>query len=208
MTIRIQQRLAMLVLSAFMASACTSQPTFKPEVEGPGAMSARGGVVYSVPPEDPVLKMKLVSLGINKDNMAHVRLFFLRKGAPAGELLDPKEQSLTLADSTSLIYPARIHAIANAKPLIKLDDRERQVVELLFAVPKGSHQYPYVSLNWKVHYRKNGQDKVMDGTDRFDLVEKNEPQAGVGSYSGDLEFPDIGAAPFPDEWASPGLLWW
>jgi hypothetical protein len=192
----------------FVCFACSSKPTFKPEVGGGGAVFSRGGVVYSIPPQNPVLKMKLVSMVIPKETMVHVTMFFLRKGPPAGEYLDPKEQFILLPDSKSNIYPARVHASAVGKPLIKLAEVPKQAVELLFPVPEGGHQYPHINLHWKIHYNQDGQERTMAETERFDYVEKDGPQMGVGHYYGDLEFPYGGYAPLPMEWATPGWLWW
>jgi hypothetical protein len=194
-------------LGVLFLTACSTQPTFSPEVGGPGAMFFRGGVVYSVPPKNPVVKMKLVSLGITKDNMLMVRMYFLRKGPAAGEYLDPKEQMVWLPDAASGILPAHVHANGVGKPLVKLAEAQRQAVELFFPVPRGGHDYPYVKLDWKIHYTKDGANKTVAETERFDLVQKEGTQEGVGSYSGDAEFP-YGYANAQDMWFANDLMWW
>ena len=200
-------KLSFLLFTLLLIS-CASSPTFKPEVDGAGAKSTTGGVVYSIPPKNPVLKMKLVSLGITKENMVHVQMFFLRKGAPAGEYLDPREQSISLPDSSVNIYPARVHASAAGKPLIKLADTPKEAVELLFPVSKGTHLFPYIMLSWKLHYVQDGQVKTMAETERFDLTDKSDPQLSVGHYLGYEDFPYAGYDPFPADWVTPGWLWW
>jgi hypothetical protein len=196
-----------LIACLSLLNSCASQPVFKPEVSGPGAMSYQGGVVYSVPPNNPVLKMKLQSLGINKENKLTVRMFFVRKGEPAGEFLDPKEQSIGLPDSSSNIYPSRVHANGEGKPMIKLASNPKQVVELEFLVPSGTHDFPYIKLNWKIHYKKDGEEKTMARAERFDLVEKTGNQEGVGTYNSEADFPH-GYATYPEEWFTPAWLWW
>jgi hypothetical protein len=187
-------------------AACNS-PSFKPEISG-DAISSRGGVIYSLPAENPVLKMKVVSLGVKKD-MLRLRLYFVRKGAPANEYLDPREQFLYLPDSTNPISVSKVHAPDASRPLVKLSDRPKQTVELMFPIPSGTHNYPYVEVQWKVHFSVDGQPQVMAQKERFDIIPKN-PQASVGSTGGDPDFPFEDFEDFPgnSEWGAPGLLWW
>jgi hypothetical protein len=187
---------------------CSTEPSFKPEVGGAGALFSHGGVVYSIPPKAPVLKMKLVSLGVTKENMLLLRMYFVRKGEPAAEFIDPKEQSILLPDSTSGITPAKVHASGKAKPLIKLASLPKQGVELLFPLPAGGHEYPFINLNWKIHYTQGGVSKVMAETERFDFVSKNTPQQGVGNYYGDVDFPDVYYNRMNAEWFAPDWMWW
>jgi hypothetical protein len=191
-------------------ASCATKPTFKPEVDGAGAISGHGGVVYSIPSKNPVLKMKLASMWIPKQKMVHLRIYFLRKGAAANEYLDPREQSIVLPDSATPIAPSRVHASTAAKPIIKLADVQRQTVELLFPVPQGgAHEYPYIKLNWKIHYVQDGKNQVMSETVRFDYISKSEPQKGVGQYDGDVEFPYANYfSPPPEDWITPGWMWW
>jgi hypothetical protein len=197
-----------LIFAAFLGTACSTSKVYQPEVGGAGAQSSRGSVIYSIPPEQPVLKMKLVSAVEPKNKRLRVRMYFVRKGAPAGEFLDPREQALILPDTKEPLFPIKIHAIADAKPRIMLFKNERQVVELLYDVPKGGDAYPYIQLKWKIHYQKNGQPETIAQTERFDYVEKTASQQGVGQYEGSLEFPFIGEAPDIDSWYPDGSLWW
>jgi hypothetical protein len=194
----------------FLFIACTSKPTFQPEVGGEGGKYAPGGVVYSIPAKNPVIKMKLVSVVIPQKTMLRVRMYFLRSGSPAGEYLDPQEQSISLPDSATAIRPTRVHAPAAGKPLIQLAENQKQSVELEFPLPPGGrHEYPYIQLNWKIHYRQNGQNLAMAETERFDYVHKVPAAQGVGQYEGDLEFPYADYyMPLPDQWMAPGLMWW
>jgi hypothetical protein len=130
-----------LFFTTLIFLGCSSKPTFQPEVSGKGVLSSHGGVIYSIPPKNPVLRMKLVASGVTKDNMLLVRMFFLRKGPPAGEFLDPKEQSILLPDGRFSIIPSKVHANGAAKPLIKLTDSRKQGVELLFPLPTGGHKF-------------------------------------------------------------------
>jgi hypothetical protein len=191
-------------------AACSSKPIFQPEVGGAGAKSYHGGVVYSIPPQNPVLKMNLVSLGINKDNMLLVRMYFVRHGQPANEYLNPKEQSILLPDSTTPIFPAKVHAYGAGKPLIKLAAKPKQGIELLFPLPPGGggEKYPFIKLNWKIHYVRDGSDRVMAQTERFDYVYREPPQEGVGVYDGDDLFPPYAYSPFPEDWYTPEWIWW
>jgi len=198
------------VFSLLVLSACSSAPRFAPEVGGDGGKYSKGGVVYSIPPQHPVLKMKFVSMVIPKEQALHVQIYFVRKGSPAGEYMDPREQSVLLPDSTQEIHPSRVHANGAKKPMIGLADAAQQAVELIFPVPSAhSHDYPFILLKWKIHYQENGADHVMSETERFDYVQPMEAQEGVGNYVGDLEFPAVGYIdPLPPVWFWPGWLWW
>jgi hypothetical protein len=210
MTYLLFKNTAYLILLCFSLAACSTATVYKPEIGGSGAKWSHGSVIYAIPTENPILKMKLVSLVQPKNKMLHVRMYFVRKAAGTGEYIDPKELSLSVPDSSTLIYPARIHADGAGKPLIKLGGHAKQAVEVLFATPKGGDEYPYVKLNFKIHYKKDGQDLAMSETQRFDYVDKSEhEELGVGRYDGSLEFPAIGAAPdIDDMWYPGGWLWW
>ena len=80
-----------IILSAFFLfslAGCAHGYYFEPEVTGDGAMHGKGGVLYSIPPASPVVRMKLVSLGIvapdakkpqlPKQASFQVRMYFLR----------------------------------------------------------------------------------------------------------------------------------
>jgi hypothetical protein len=202
-----------LPIFLFSLFACSSKPTYKPEVGGEGARaSSRGGVLYSIPPENPVMKMRIASAVLPGKKKVQVRLLFVRKGAPAGEYLDPREQSLVLPDSNDEIHPSRVHADSAYKPLVRLDGAKKQAVELEFPLPAGGrHEYPYIQLKWKIHYRQGGQDKNMSELERFDFIRKAEPKQGPGQQAEweDVDFPymDYGN-PLPPEWMNPGFLWW
>jgi hypothetical protein len=198
-----------IMLSLLFVMACASKPSFSPEISGAGGKYSPGGVVYSIPVKHPVIKMKLINLGIDKDNNLLVRMYFLRKDESASEYLDPREQAIILPDSKTEILPTKVHASVEGKPLIKLSDATKQSVEFLFPLPKGGHQYPYIKLNWKLHYLQLASEQTMAETERFDLVQKDDKdQKGVGSYYGDLEFPYGGYAPLPAEWVTDGWMWW
>ncbi len=195
------------VFSVVGLGGCSTASYYQPEVDGPGAKWSNGNVVYSLPPDGPILRMKLVSAVQPKNKSLRVRMYFRRKSAGADEYLDPNEQSLSVPDSSTLILPSRIHASNAGKPLIKLADTPKQLVELHYVLPKGGVEYPYIILNWKIHYKKEGQDLVMAGTERFDYVDASEIQRAVGQYGGSLEFPAIGEAP-DIEWSLYGRMWW
>ena len=197
------------ILAVFLLLTGCQSPKFKPEVTGDGAISSRGGVIYSIPATNPVMKMKVVSLGVKKD-MLQLRLYFVRKGAPANEYLDPREQFLYLPDSTNPISVTKVHAPDQNRPLVKLSDRAKQTVELMFPIPSGSHNYPYVEVAWNVHYTSNGQPQNLAQRERFDIIPKKNPQSTVGSTGGDPDFPfdDYESFPGGSEWAGPGWLWW
>ena len=116
-------------------------------------------------------------------------MYFWRKGAGGDEHLDPREQALSVPDSSTVIYPSRIHASTAHQPLIKLVGTAKQLVELDYALPKGGNEYQYVVLNWKIHYKKDGQNLVLAEAERFDYVETSKIDKGVGQYGGSLDFP-------------------
>jgi hypothetical protein len=198
----------LLILMVVLA-ACAHQKTFEPEVSGPGVIYSHGGVVYPIPAKDPVIKMKLVSLGLNENSMLHMRMFFSRKGDPAGEYVDPMEQQIFLPGSEEGIKPSKVHAQTKFKPVVHLDEPAKQYIELLFALPKGGTDLEFVNFKWSVHYKKKGKDKVVSQFERFDHTHHFDQQ-GVGNYPTDPDFPfaEFSTAPEDSDWNSPGFLWW
>jgi hypothetical protein len=203
-------------IAALLLSACSTAPVLQPDVSG-GAIAAHGGVVYSIPPQandqsnraTPFYKMKLVSLGVNEKKMLHLRIYFQRVGDPAKGYIDPSEQAVIFPDTNQEVHPAKVHANSVHKPWIDLDEPAKQVVELLFPLPEGGHDFPHLRLHWKVHYQIAGHDQIMDKFEVYHLVDKYA-QNGVGNYSGDLEFPDSEPWMMPayTEWIGPGWMWW
>jgi|GEM_PF-5256528 len=189
-------------------SGCATPPTFQPEVGGEGAMYSKGGVVFSIPPQKPVLKMKISSILIPKKR-AHIRLFFIRKGEASGAFLDPQEQVLLLPNSSIEIRPVGVHADLAGKPMIKLANIEKQAVELIFPLPSSEgYEYPYLTLKWKLHYREGGNEEIMTESERFNIVKSIEPNGTMGA-SGLSDFPEGDPSmPVTDMWMLPTWAWW
>ena len=188
--------------------SCASKPRFQPDVGGAGANSKKNAVIYSIPPNHPVLKMKLVSAGVNNDKMLVVRLFIKRTGESVDDYLDPREQVLTLPDSRVLIYPGKVHASSVAKPVVKIGDASKQAIELLFPLPSGEDHYAYFNLKWKIHYRIGVTSKTMSENERFEAIAENPVARGVGEGAGDSDFPFDDYGPFPEGWMGPDMMWW
>jgi hypothetical protein len=188
---------------------CAHQPTYKPEVGAIGTKFSHGGVVYSVPPDNPVLKMKLVSAGITSDNQLSIRIYFVRKGPPQGEYLLPSELSIILPDTDVEIHPAKIHASGKGRPMIRLAELPRQAIELLFPVPPGGHNYPSLRFLWKIHYFQAGDEKVIAQSEKFDLKD-HHLKNGVGAEMSDTDYPFDEYTSFPadSDWIPAGWLWW
>ena len=197
-------RLLKISLGVFVVG-CSTKPTFAPEVEGVGVISSHGGVVYSIPPQDPVLKMKLVSMVIPRVNGLHVRMYFIRKDNLVKEYLDPNEQYILLPDSSIKIYPESVRPNSLNKQVINLD-AAKQAVELVFRLPGGEpHGYEFIKLNWKIHYKKNGEDQIMEKAERFNYVQTVDP-TNNNTKSDNDGFPS-GNGPFSNEWLTPGWSW-
>ncbi len=193
----------------FCIFGCAHNPTYTPEIGAIGTRFQHGGVVYSIPVDHPVLKMKLVTAGVTSDNMLSIRVYFVRKGPPQGEYMISNELAVVLPDSEKEIGPNRIHASGRGRPMIRLAELPKQAIELLFPLPEGPKSYPYLTFKWKIHYFQSGEEKVLAQSDRFDL---NDPHLknGVGFNSPDMEFPIEEYSTFPPDfdWIPSGWLWW
>jgi hypothetical protein len=198
---------ALIALVTFISS-CSGPAVYKPEVDGPGTKVSRGDTVYPIPPNAPVIRMKLASAVQPKGKTLRVRMLFIRNGSPAGEYLDPREQKLSFPDSNEKLTPTRIHASTAGKPMIQLTGSRQQIVELYYAVPTAGDEFPYIKLNWVVHYTQKGVPHAESQTVRFDYVEKTDSQQGVKRYEGSEEFPDAGLATIPDIWIPGDYGWW
>jgi hypothetical protein len=198
------------VLAYLLLSACASHHYYYlPEVSGPGAMAGRkGGVIYSIPARgNPELKLHLRTLGVRKvkdAQMLALRLSFTRPdgqtAAPgkSREYIRPSELIVKIGDKLQL-QPAYIHTMARQKDLIELTGRPREVVELLFPLPKGSQGEKDVEsyyFQWKVHY---GYDATESQTARFDRNDSVPQQ----SAEYDAEDPD-----YPYDIAPMGMAGW
>jgi hypothetical protein len=199
-------KIVYLSVAALALAACaSSRSQFQPEAGADGAKVSRGGLVYSIPPAQPVLKMKLLSAGVGKGGQLKIQMFFHRIGDPA-----PREQYITLDDSKEAIYPVKVHASVEGKPMIRLGKYERQAIELLFQLPKtGSGKMAFFMLNWKLHYTQAGQKQEIAEAERFDLIDKPDLPRGVGQYDREeMIFPYAGYDDIPESWTNPGWMWW
>ncbi len=66
--------------AAFIAvvMAC-SQVSYKPAISGKGVIAAKDSLVYSIPPANPTIKMKLTYHGIENGNQLRVQMRFVNQ---------------------------------------------------------------------------------------------------------------------------------
>lgn len=195
------------LLTLFLLTGCAHHSKLSPEVGSDGAKAARNGVVYLVPEINTLLKMKLVSLGLGDERMLHLRIYFLRKSSSEKAFLNPKEQFILLPESRTPIYASKVRASGKSKPIIQLLDADKHAVELLFSLPRGGHDYPFIEFHWKLHYTVAGQDKVLEKTERYSSVD-NYNQHASDDYSADGDFPYEEPWLLPEGWIEPDFLWW
>ena len=162
------------------------------------------GVVYSIPPDSPKLKLKIVSGGMNSDRLLSIRLYFYRIGdvpPTALESLDPQELTVSYGSSKNEVHPAKVRGNPSFKPFIQLSSRKTQMIELAFPIPSdvstsvGVQSFEFY---WKLRVGKKLIETQATVFDRTDRAAHNAPQAS--------EFPaDIDADNF---WVEGGWLWW
>jgi len=207
----------LFVFSALFLAGCAHHYYYLPEIAGDGAISGHGGVVYSIPPKESVIKMKLVSLGIENapkeahappdSKMIQIRMYFLRtSGASVPVFVDPKEQTVTLTNGVEL-HPSLVHARTQKKPAVELSDAKKQAIEFFFPlanVANGASFIQFFSLRWRVHYGTTSEEQVV----RFDR-EDSRPQQGAELFPGDPLYPYDESPEFiPDGWAVGEWGWW
>jgi hypothetical protein len=191
-----------------IVSACAHKDVYTPEVGAPGVKSVRGGIVYPIPPTNPVIRMRLVSLGIDKDKKVRVRMYFIRrKPATAGnfEYLDAAEQSLVLPRSNTLIHPSPTEGSFKNQARVQLNEQNRQAIEMVFPLDKKmGDEFPHFELHWKLHYVLGGKAVEETQVARFDRnIKQLTPSDGDFLYGGEYMFeggnfaPDLGT-PFED----------
>ena len=74
---------------------CAHSYYYTPEIAGDGAMSSKGGIVYSIPVGAPHYKMKVASLGIADDSVSsHFRK--KRENSPLENVLFKKNRWTTV----------------------------------------------------------------------------------------------------------------
>ena len=196
-------RSLIVFLPVFFQISCAHTPSYTPEIWGVGAMHGKGdGIIYSIPPKDPDLKMKIISGGIQSDRLLSLRIYFFRtKNASAEpEYLDPKELSVKYGPKEPEVFPAKIKANQEHKPMLQLTAEKRQEIELAFPIPADVD--PKVGVEsfvfyWKVHYGKNLTDAQAAAFDRKDKAARNAP--------GPDDFPETDTDPY---WGDDNLIWW
>ncbi len=180
---------------------CAHSYYYIPEVAGDGAMSSRGGVVYSIPATvNPHYKMKVAYLGIadesvskhfhKKEKTLRVRMYLLKKSdSKDAGFIDPKDEVLVLDSGDLKIHPVAVFARSKKRPIVELAQRRKQTVDFFFPLPegnKGTLEIQHFSFQWTVHYdAKNSETQ----TTRFDRQD-SRPQGGAEM------FPEDGLYPF------------
>lgn len=189
------------ILFAFLLIllGCAHSYYYTPEIAGNGAMSSKGGIVYSIPADSPRYKMKVAYLGIadesvsshfhKKEKTLRVRMYFLKKtGAKNAGFIDPKDEVLTLDSSDLKIHPSAVFARSKKRPLIELADRPKQAVDFFFALPEGNQgtlAIQHFSLQWTVHYDAKNSESQSTRFDRQD----SRPQSGAEMFPEDSMYP-------------------
>jgi hypothetical protein len=197
----------LFILTAIALTGCAHSYYYIPETAGDGVIHSRGGIVYSVPPNEPTFKMKLVSLGVNKKTLG-IRMYFVRPShspALSSGFLDPKDQFLIL--NGEKISPTKIHASTEKKPLIELSQQKKQAIELFFPLPlhdQKAKDIQFFSLQWKVHYSKTGEETQTARFDRRD----SRPQQGAEMYPGDSDYPYDESPVLPPGWIADDWAFW
>jgi hypothetical protein len=151
--------------------------------------------------------MKLVSIAAPHDHTLHIRIYFKRTAKDEKATFDPKAQVLILPDQSGEIHPSRVFASASHKPLVDLNQRAKQVVELIYTLPKGGDEYPYFSLRWTVNL-DHGQTETH--LSRFDRVEHQFAESGAEEQHLEDDFPydeELGQLYGPG-WVGDDWGWW
>jgi hypothetical protein len=214
-----------LTIASFMGCAHYS---YVPEVKGPGAKHAKAGVVYSIPPQNEILKMEMVSLGMGKPKdkapnqpsveMLQIRLFFKRTKDLSfcdRVYFMPNEMQVKFPDGTrlnpSVIHSGRQKADSKVemKNAIKLSCQPNQAVELFYALPKKKDEAPKVQsfkLGWRIHY---GAALVEQQVARFDRQDPNSQNTvDHGTFLNDDFYPYDATLPMLDpEWIGDDWYW-
>jgi hypothetical protein len=196
----IKASLSLFVLG--LLSGCAHSYFYLPEITGKGAIYGNGGIVYSVPPESPALKMKIVSVGTNDKGEMLIRMYFVRSAKPSTlETMDPKEQTLVL--NKMELQPIRVHANTKKKPLIELAEENKQAVELVYQLPRGRTEKNVENflLRWKIGY---GVNQTEEQTARFDRHDSAPQQ---GSDDSDFPYDDNPAFQNASNWLPIGWDW-
>jgi len=198
------------------------------EVGGPGAqadLKTHIGAVYLIPPESSQLKMKIVSLGVQKDEkknaVLRMRMYFARKKVASPdpgmkrnqilEYIDPQEQTLILNGDSKEIHPSQIFGNPQKKPLIELLPNQKQVIELLFLLPekiKTDAELQSFQFSWKVHYTHHQSEQQLTRFNRQDTQPMNHAE-----FQADPDYPDFPihefmAFPSDYEWVPVFWPWW
>jgi hypothetical protein len=179
---------------------CAHSYYYTPEVAGDGAMSSKGGVVYSIPASAARYKMKVAYLGVadesvsthfnKKEKTLRLRMYFRKKSDVKNTgFIDPKDEVLTLDSGDLKIHPSAVFASSKKRPLIGLADRDKQTVDFFFALPQGNEgtlAIQHFSFQWTVHYDAKNSETQSTRFDRQD----SRPQGGAEM------FPEDGLYPF------------
>lgn len=214
----------LLPVGLLAASSCAHSYFYTPEIAGSGAGFRKGTLAFRLPSEDPVLKMKIVCLGITdspreagsakKRKMIQIRMYFLRvkEGGPNfREFIDPDEQRLAFLEGPE-IRPALIHAaVERPDKRIALGSSKRQIVELFFPLPeevRDAGKIQFFSVTWKIHLDARASEQQVTRFDRSD----SRPQQGAELFPWDNDFPldyspmvtpGWSIDPFPWRWWEP-----
>ena len=198
------------------------------EVGGPGAkadIKTHVGAIYLIPPESSQLKMKVLSLGVQKDEKKNatlrMRLYFVRRnvaGSDPGakqnttlEYIDPREQAVVIPGDTAEIHPSQIFGNPEKKPLVELLPNQKQVIELLFPLPaniKTEAELQSFTFSWKVHYTRHQSEQQITRFDRQDTTPMNHAEFQTDPDYPDFPIHEFMAFPSNYEWVPYFWPWW
>jgi hypothetical protein len=188
------------ITGLLLVSGCAHNYFYTPEVSGAGAMSRKGGVIYSVPPSQPEVKIKVMSNGVIKkpedlpadirakmdrhERMVEVRLFFVRMPGvnSSSDFVIPSEQHVLLRD-TDEIGATFARATVSKTSRIELTSKNRkQGIALFFPLPdavQDDNELQFFKFKWTLHY---GDGKTEQQTLRFDRQD-SAPHGGGGGVT-------------------------
>jgi hypothetical protein len=195
----------MVIINLLLLAAC-SHVRYVPEIpDDSGVLFDHDSLVYSIPPTHPIDKLKLSFRGVKDGNKLHLHLRFIRKqNLKSGnhEVLDPKEQTVQIAGEGPWLTPVKVHASSSSKPLIKLNNAERQAIDLIYELPLENGETPrleFFTFRWKI---QNIPGDTGVHTVRFD-----RRHSSISSSNGDADFAAFGDTDdpswYPNDWG-----WW
>ena len=206
-----------LASTLLMLSGCAHSYYYTPEIAGEGARVGRGGVVIEIPPKDPAIKLKLLSLGVttpprephNGAKALQIRMLFVRtpKGADTPVSVDTADLKLAPLGDDDGILPGLVHAASHQGSIVELGPMAKQAVDVWFPLPRasrGAADIQYFTLRWKIHYGANLAEEQVTRFDRQD----SRSQQSAELFPWDADFPYDVSPVLPPGWIYDPWPWW